>query len=115
MTEGSLIEFKTVKLLVVIPTYNENENITAIIPEILKERPLAHVLVVDDNSPDGTGILVAEMGKVDSRIHLLPRPEKQGLGRAYIAGFQWGMSRDYDVFLEMDLTSGTYYVSIIKQ
>lgn len=91
------------KPLVIIPTYNEVENIGMIVPEIFKENPAVHVLVVDDNSPDGTGQKVSEMQKnFGDKLHLLSRPGKQGLGRAYIAGFKWGMERGYTHLIEMD-------------
>ncbi len=91
------------KALVIIPTYNELENIGMIVPEVLRENPDVHVLVVDDNSPDGTGGRVSEMKKqFDDRLHLLSRPGKQGLGRAYIAGFNWGIEKGYTHLIEMD-------------
>lgn len=89
--------------LVVIPTYNERENLARIVPQVLAVDSCVHVLVVDDNSPDGTGdvadaLAVAQPG----RIHVLHRPGKEGLGKAYIAGFRWGLERDYAWICEMD-------------
>ncbi|MGE4133952.1 MAG: glycosyltransferase, partial [Bdellovibrionales bacterium] len=72
--------------LIVIPTYNEKENVQQLVPELRRLMPEVDILVVDDNSPDGTGEIVRKMGATDSRVHLLARPGKQGLGRAYIAG-----------------------------
>jgi len=90
------------KSLVVVPTYNEADNIPELIPGILSQPGEFEVLVVDDNSPDGTGDLVERLAEADSRVHLLRRPGKMGLGSAYIAGFGWALERDYDVIFEMD-------------
>ncbi len=89
-------------VLVCIPTYNERENIELIVPRVLEELPGADVLVIDDNSPDGTGNLADEMASRDERVHVLHRAEKQGLGRAYIAGFGWALKRDYQYVIEFD-------------
>jgi dolichol-phosphate mannosyltransferase len=89
-------------VLVVIPTYQERENIEAIVARVLVAAPEAHVLVVDDGSPDGTGKIADEMAGNDRRVHVLHRSEKAGLGAAYIAGFDWGLDRGYDVLVEMD-------------
>jgi dolichol-phosphate mannosyltransferase len=89
-------------VLVVIPTYQERENIEAIVGRVLAAEPDAHVLVVDDGSPDGTGKIADEMAGNDERVHVLHRTEKAGLGGAYIAGFDWGLDRGYDVLVEMD-------------
>ena len=89
-------------VLVVIPTYQERENVEAIIERLLAAVPQAHVLVVDDGSPDGTGKIADEMAGNDERIHVLHRTEKAGLGAAYIAGFDWGLDRGYGVLVEMD-------------
>ena len=88
--------------LVIVPTYNEADNITRIVPRILAQDPRLEVLVVDDNSPDGTGALVEAMRAEDPRVHLLARPGKEGLGRAYLAGFRWALERDYAYVFEMD-------------
>lgn len=90
------------KSLVVVPTYNEADNIPELIPGILSQPGDFQVLVVDDNSPDGTADMVESLAAADSRVHLLRRPGKMGLGSAYIAGFRWALERDYDVIFEMD-------------
>jgi dolichol-phosphate mannosyltransferase len=90
------------RYLVIIPTYNERENLPQIVPLVLAEDPRIHVLIVDDNSPDGTGALADEMAAVEPRLHVLKRPGKMGLGRAYLAGFAWGLERKYDLLIEMD-------------
>ncbi len=99
------------KFLVVIPTFNEIENLRGIVSLVLQqadERGSVYgvedlnILVVDDNSPDGTGALANELARGDSRVHVLHRTNKEGLGRAYIAGFNWALERDYDVICEMD-------------
>ncbi|MBP8823535.1 MAG: polyprenol monophosphomannose synthase [Flavobacteriales bacterium] len=89
--------------LVIIPTYNEKENIQDIITHVLGLRPVFDVLVVDDGSPDGTaGLVRAHEGMQAGRVHLLERAGKLGLGTAYIAGFRWALGRDYDFIFEMD-------------
>ena len=90
--------------LVIIPTYNEKENIKAIITAVLElTEHQFDVLIVDDNSPDGTAVLVEEMIALHpERVNILKRAGKQGLGTAYIAGFKWAMSHDYDYIIEMD-------------
>ncbi len=90
------------RILVVIPTYNEKENIARLIPEVLGQHPQIEVLVVDDNSPDGTGQVVNELARATSRVHLLSRVQKLGLGTAYVAGFQFALDHDYDLVVEMD-------------
>ncbi len=88
--------------LVVIPTYNEIENIEKILKKILSQDPRLEILVVDDSSPDGTGEKVLEMRKADSRIHLKRRSGKLGLGTAYVEGFKWAIEHKYDCVFEMD-------------
>ncbi|MDR0993160.1 MAG: polyprenol monophosphomannose synthase [Verrucomicrobiota bacterium] len=89
--------------LVIIPTYNEMANAEAIATAVLGACPEADVLFVDDNSPDGTGRLAARLAAENSRIHVLHRERKQGLGRAYLAGFRWALERpQYQFILEMD-------------
>jgi len=88
--------------LVIIPTYNERENIESIIREVLKQNIPVDVLVVDDNSPDGTGDIVRRLQKRDGRIHLIERSGKLGLGTAYIEGFKWAIKSGYDFVFEMD-------------
>jgi len=90
------------KALVVIPTYNEKENIQNIVTAVFAQNLGVDILVVDDSSPDGTGAIVQAMQKSNPKLHLLTRPGKQGLGRAYIAGFNWGMENGFDVLTEMD-------------
>ncbi|KZB86591.1 polyprenol monophosphomannose synthase [Amycolatopsis regifaucium] len=89
-------------VLVVIPTYNERENIGPILERLLKALPDVNALVVDDGSPDGTGDVADELAKADERIQVMHRTEKAGLGAAYVAGFRWGLSRDYATIVEMD-------------
>jgi dolichol-phosphate mannosyltransferase len=88
--------------LVVIPTYNERENLSDIIARLLRSAPTVDVLVVDDNSPDGTGALASALASGHDRIHVLHRTEKDGLGAAYRAGFTWGLAKGYERFVEMD-------------
>ncbi len=90
------------KILIVIPTYNERENLRLLAEEILQRVPGVHILVVDDNSPDGTGEEAETLSKQDSRIHVMHRQGKQGLGTAYIAGFRWALERSYEFVFEMD-------------
>ncbi len=88
--------------LVIIPTYNEADNVSKIIPEVLAQDEGFNVLIVDDNSPDGTAKLVKEMQKSSPRVHLIERPSKQGLGTAYVAGFKYALSHGFDFVFEMD-------------
>jgi len=88
--------------LVIIPTYNERDNIEPIVERVLATVPDANVLVVDDASPDGTGKIADAMAEADERIKVLHRTGKAGLGAAYIAGFDWGLDAGYDVLVEMD-------------
>lgn len=90
------------RVLVVIPTYNEVENIAAIVPRIRAAVPGAELLIVDDASPDGTGDVADQLAANDPRVHVLHRPGKDGLGVAYITGFHWGLERGYGVFVEID-------------
>lgn len=90
------------RVLVIIPTYNERENLPRLVPQVLDTYPSLEILVVDDNSPDGTGLLAAGLARDDPRVHVLHREGKGGLGGAYIDGFRWGLSRDYALFFEMD-------------
>ncbi len=90
------------RTLIVLPTYNERENLPNLVPQILAQDPGIEVLVVDDNSPDGTGKLADEMAKADKRVRVIHRPGKQGLGTAYIAGFKWALQRGYEFVFEMD-------------
>lgn len=99
------------RFLIVIPTYNEIQNLKGLLELVFKvvdakahlfDVKEANVLVVDDNSPDGTGKLADELSKEESRIHVLHRSEKNGLGKAYVAGFAWGLDRGFDAICEMD-------------
>ncbi|HEY0494202.1 MAG TPA: polyprenol monophosphomannose synthase [Kutzneria sp.] len=90
------------QVLVVIPTYNERENLGPIVARLHEALPEVHALVVDDGSPDGTGELADQMAAADDRVHVLHRTEKAGLGAAYVAGFGWALERDYGVIVEMD-------------
>jgi len=90
------------RLLVVVPTYNERVNLPLVVPAILQQDPRIDVLVVDDNSPDGTGQLADEVAASTPRVHVLHRPNKSGLGKAYLAGFQWALAKRYDLIFEMD-------------
>jgi dolichol-phosphate mannosyltransferase len=89
-------------VLVVIPTYNERENLGPILDRLHKVLPDVDVLVVDDGSPDGTGELADERAAANERVHVMHRTEKAGLGAAYIAGFRWGLAREYNTIVEMD-------------
>lgn len=89
-------------VLVLIPTYNEAQNISGVLERLAVAVPDAHALVIDDGSPDGTGALVDEIVARDSRVHVLHRTEKAGLGAAYLAGFAWGLDRGYSALVEMD-------------
>jgi dolichol-phosphate mannosyltransferase len=88
--------------LVIIPTYNERENLPQILPRLLALPVRVDVLVVDDNSPDGTGQIADDFAAKDPRVHVLHRAGKEGLGRAYCAGFLWALERSYEFIFEMD-------------
>src|SRR2546426_7515420 len=90
------------KTLIIIPTYNELENLPSLLKEIFSYAPETDILIVDDNSPDGTGQLADRMSAEDSRVHALHRAGKLGLGTAYIAGFKYAIERHYDAAFEMD-------------
>ena len=90
------------RALVCLPTYDERENLVPVLEAILRAAPEVDVLVIDDNSPDGTGKLADEVAARDPRVKVLHRPGKQGLGKAYLAGFAWALARDYRYVLEMD-------------
>jgi dolichol-phosphate mannosyltransferase len=85
-----------------MPTYDEAENITRIVPAVLQAAPDVHMLIVDDDSPDGTGDLADGLAAEDERVHVLHRTSKDGIGAAYVAGFKWALARDYDAMIEMD-------------
>jgi dolichol-phosphate mannosyltransferase len=90
------------RVLVIVPTYNEVENLERILDRLHTSVPTAEALVVDDGSPDGTGELADKLAALDARVHVLHRTEKAGLGPAYIAGFRWARARGFDVVVEMD-------------
>jgi dolichol-phosphate mannosyltransferase len=89
-------------ILVIIPTYNESENVARIISRTRNAVPDAHILIADDNSPDGTGNLADEIAATDDHVHVMHRLGKEGLGAAYLAGFEWGLNAGYEVLVEMD-------------
>lgn len=90
------------RILVIIPTYDEAENLPRIVPRVLEQDPRLDVLVVDDASPDGTGAIADRLSEAEPRIRVLHREAKDGLGRAYLAGFRYGLDHGYDVLFEMD-------------
>ncbi len=90
------------RTLVVVPTYDEAENLDRLVTRLHASNPDADVLVVDDASPDGTGRVADALAEADDRVHVLHRARKEGLGAAYRAGFAWGLERDYEYFVEMD-------------
>ncbi len=92
----------TERALVIIPTYNEAGNVPQIVPRVLEQDPRLEVLIVDDNSPDGTGAVADRLAAENPRVHVLHREGKKGLGRAYVAGFRWALERDYAYVFEMD-------------
>lgn len=98
------------QVLVVVPTYNEAENIGALLSELTEVHPELEILVVDDNSPDGTARLVEKIARNQPRVHLLIRTAKTGLGDAYLAGFNWALQRNFQVIIEMD-ADGSHQVA----
>jgi dolichol-phosphate mannosyltransferase len=90
------------RTLVILPTYNEAENILPLVGQVIAQKDVLEVLVVDDASPDGTGDLVAEAAATEPRLHLIRREAKLGLGSAYVAGFHYGIERGYDLVVTMD-------------
>jgi dolichol-phosphate mannosyltransferase len=90
------------KILVIIPTYNEAENIAPVVRRLRAAVPEAHLLIADDNSPDGTGRIAEQLAEHDGAVQVMHRSRKEGLGAAYLAGFRWGMDSGYDVLVEMD-------------
>lgn len=90
------------KTLVIVPTYNERENLPRLIERVMRQPAPVDLLLVDGNSPDGTGKLADEIAAKNPRVHVFHEKEKAGLGRAYIAGFQWALERDYEFIMEMD-------------
>lgn len=92
----------TPETIIIVPTYNERENLPVVVERLMKLPVSLDLLVVDDNSPDGTGRLADEFAAKNERVHVLHRQEKNGLGRAYCAGFQWALARGYEYIFEMD-------------
>lgn len=90
------------RLLVVMPTYNEAATVRKVVERVRAAVPAADVLIVDDSSPDGTGEIADSLAELDSHVHALHRARKEGLGKAYVAGFRWGLERAFDTFVEMD-------------
>jgi dolichol-phosphate mannosyltransferase len=90
------------RALVIVPTFNERENISRLIDAVLSQDPRVEVLVVDDGSPDGTGEIVDARAAEDTRVHVIHRAKKLGLGTAYLAGFKWALEHDYEFIFEMD-------------
>jgi dolichol-phosphate mannosyltransferase len=90
------------RTLIIIPTYNERENLEAISTAIHEVVPDVHLLVIDDGSPDGTGEIAERLSEADERVHVLHRTGKLGLGTAYLTGFHWALERDYEAVFEMD-------------
>lgn len=90
------------KTLVITPTYNEADNLETLVAEVFRVEPAVDMLVVDDNSPDGTGDVADRLAQTDTRLHVRHRASKLGLGSAYIEAFRWGLERDYETFVQMD-------------
>jgi len=90
------------RILVVIPTFNERDTIAPIIERVRSAVPIAEILIVDDNSPDGTGVIADEIAVADPNVHVMHRLGKEGLGAAYLAGFAWALQQEFDVIVEMD-------------
>lgn len=102
------------RTLVIIPTFNEYENLPLIISGIQEQLPAVDILVADDNSPDGTGKLADQLALANPNIHVLHRQAKQGLGAAYLAGFDWAKNQNYDVVVEMDADGSHRPVDLVK-
>ena len=102
MSPESVTAANSPRLVVTLCTYNERENIAKLVPQVLEQLPFAHVLVVDDSSPDGTADVVRQMMASDSRVKLLLRTKKEGLGAATLAGFQWAIDHNYEFVQNMD-------------
>lgn len=96
------MEDKLERALVIVPTYNERDNLPRLVPLILQQDPRLDVLIIDDASPDGSGDVADQLAREEPRLHVLHRAGKLGLGTAYIEGFRWALARDYDAVFEMD-------------
>jgi len=90
------------RALIIFPTYNERDNISKIVHAVLPLDPRIHVLIIDDNSPDGTGEVADRLATEESKVEVMHRPHKEGLGKAYIAGFKWAIEHEFDFIFEMD-------------
>lgn len=90
------------RALVIVPTYNERENLPRLVPLVLAQDPHLEILIVDDGSPDGTGRIADQIAAEQPRVHVIHRPGKLGLGTAYVTGFKWGLERGFDFIFEMD-------------
>ena len=97
-----MVDDTTGRLLVVMPTYNEAATVRKVVERVRAAVPAADVLIVDDSSPDGTGEIADSLAQLDSHVHALHRARKEGLGKAYVAGFRWGLERAFDTLVEMD-------------
>jgi dolichol-phosphate mannosyltransferase len=93
----------TESIIVVLPTYNERDNLDSVVQRVRASVPLAELLIVDDGSPDGTGVLADQLAASDRAVHVLHRESKQGLGAAYLAGFDWALENGFDVIVESDV------------
>lgn len=102
MSDHDIHRFVSPSVLVLVPTYNERDNLPPIMRRIRASVPDADVLVLDDNSPDGTGHVADQLAADDDRIQVMHRPGKEGLGKAYLAGFAWGLERGYDALVQID-------------
>ncbi len=102
MSESSNTSDDLGRVLVIVPTYNERESLPQITARIRANVPSAHILIADDNSPDGTGAIADSLAAAADHIHVMHRASKAGLGAAYIAGFTWGLEREFEVLVEMD-------------
>lgn len=96
------LKARAARVLICIPTYNEKDNLAPIVAAVFASVPDAHVLIIDDDSPDGTGAIADALSRDDERVHVLHRSGKQGLGKAYLAAFAWGLARSYELFFELD-------------
>jgi len=90
------------KTLIILPTYNEKNNLSVLVPKIFDVLPNTDLLFIDDHSPDGTAHVIKELQRAHHQIFLIERPQKMGLGSAYVAGFKWGLARNYNFFFQMD-------------
>src|SRR5690606_37724248 len=99
---GSHLSSNEARGLVIIPTYNERDNLPRLVPLVLQQDPRLDVLIIDDASPDGTGEVADQLAAESDRVHVIHRTGKLGLGTAYLEGFRWGLARGYDWLFQMD-------------